>query len=210
MGRPRLKGARRATLKTVLNDPSTEWARIEVSNWYGGGKREVEVSTETAVWYHTGLPPVLIRWVLIRDPQGEFESQALLSTNLDHTPQQILSWFVRRWRMEVTFEEVRAHLGVETQRQWNSLAIVRTTPTFMALYSIVILTSGAMMKAETKVIRRAAWYAKRESTFSDAIALLRRRLWGESYFSTSDSQSEMIKIPRSLLERLTDVVCYAA
>jgi hypothetical protein len=210
MGRPRLKGARRETLKAVLNDSKTEWRKIEVSNWYGGGQREVELSTDTAVWYHTGLPPVDIRWVLIRDPQGEFEPQALLSTNLDHRPQQILSWFVRRWRMEVTFEEVRAHLGVETQRQWNDLAIVRTTPVLMALYSIVTLTSGALMKGETKVVRVAAWYAKRQPTFSDAIAMVRRRLWSDCYFSMSDSGSEMIKIPRSLLERLTEAVCYAA
>jgi hypothetical protein len=210
MGRPRLKGASRETLKAVLKDSKTEWTSIEVSNWYGGRQREVEVSTDTAVWYHTGLPPVEIRWVLTRDPQGEFEPQALLSTKLDHTPQQILSWFVRRWRMEVTFEEVRAHLGVETQRQWSDLAIARTTPVLMALYSIVTLTSGALIKAETKVIRRAAWYAKTQPTFSDAIALLRRRLWSHCYFSMSDSGSEMIKIPRSLLERLTDAVCYAA
>jgi hypothetical protein len=210
MGRPRMKGARRETLKAVLNDPKTEWKRIGVSNWYGGGERKVDISTDTAVWYHTGLPPVDIRWVLIRDPQGEFEPQALLSTKLDHTPQQILSWFVRRWTMEVTFEEVRAHLGVETQRQWSDLAIARTTPALMALYSIVTLTSGALMKAETNVIRTAAWYAKRQPTFSDAIALLRSLLWSQSYFSMSDSGSEIIKIPRSLLERLTDAVCYAA
>ena len=118
-----------------------------------------------------------IRWVLIRDPQDEFEPQALLSTELEHTPQEMLSWFVRRWTMEVTFEEVRAHLGVETQRQWNDLAIARTTPALMALYSIVTLTSEALMTAETQVIRTAAWYAKTEPTFSDAIAMLRRRLW---------------------------------
>jgi hypothetical protein len=210
MGRPRLKGARRATLKAMLNDSKTEWTRTAIDNWYGGGRREVEISTDTAIWYHTGLPPVDIRWVLIRDPQGEFEPQALLSTNLDHTPQQILSWFVRRWTMEVTFEEVRAHLGVETQRQWNDQAIGRTTPALMGLYSIVTLTSGALMKAETKVIRTAAWYAKTQPTFSDAIAWLRRLLWSHGYFSMLDSQSEMIKIPRSLLERLTDAVCYAA
>src|SRR6185295_10999901 len=107
MGWPRLKGARQATLREVLNDAQTQWTRVEVGNWYGGGRREVEVSTDTAVWYHTGLPPVAIRWVLIRDPQSEFEPQALLSTNPDHTAQEILSWFVRRWTMEVTFEEVR-------------------------------------------------------------------------------------------------------
>lgn len=210
MGRPRLKGARRATLKTVLNDAQTEWTRIEVDNWYGGGRREVEVSTDTAVWYHTGLPPVDIRWVLIRDPHSEFEPQALLSTNLEHTSQQMLSWFVRGWTMEVSFEEVRAHLGLEMQRQWNDQAIARTTPALMALYSIVTLTSGALMKTEAEVIRKAAWYAKTEPTFSDAIALLRRRLWSHDYFSMSDSRGEMIKVPRSLLERLTDAVCYAA
>jgi hypothetical protein len=127
MGRPRLKGARRATLKALLQDAKTEWRKIEVDNWYGSARCEVEVSTQTAVWYHTGLPPVSIRWVLIRDPQGEFEPQALLSTNLEHSAQQILTWFVRRWRMEVTFAEVRAHLGVETQRQWNDLAIKRVS-----------------------------------------------------------------------------------
>jgi hypothetical protein len=59
---------------------------------------------------------------------GEFEPQVLLSTNLGHTPLQILSWFVRRWRMEVTFEEARAHPGIEAQRQWSDPAIARTTP----------------------------------------------------------------------------------
>lgn len=166
--------------------------------------------TDTAIWYHTGLPPVAIRWLLIRDPEGKFAPQALLSTNTNHTPQQILSWFVRRWTMEVTFEEARAHLGVETQRQWNSLAIGRTTPALFGLYSIVTLTAQALLEQETKVVRSAAWYAKTQPTFSDAIALVRRTLWSHSYFSTSAQNTDMIKIPRSLFERLTDAVCYAA
>ena len=110
-----------------------------MNNWYGGGAREVEVCTDTAVWYHTGLPPVPIRWVLIRDPQGEFDPQALVTTHLAHTPGQRLEWFVRRWTMEVTFEEARAHLGLETQRQWNDWAIGRTTPALFGLYSLVTL-----------------------------------------------------------------------
>jgi hypothetical protein len=209
-GRPRLKGARRPTLKKVLADRRRKWTKIEVSNWYGGGRREVEVSTDTAIWYHAGLPAVEIRWVLIRDPLGKFDPQALLSTNTNHTPQQILTWFVRRWTMEVTFEEARAHLGVETQRQWNSLAIGRTTPVLMGLYSIVTLTTGTLMKSEKKVIRTAAWYVKTEPTFSDAIALIRRQLWSHCHFSTSGQPGDVIKIPRSLFERLTDAVCYAA
>jgi hypothetical protein len=153
---------------------------------------------------------VEIRWVLIRDPLGKFDPQALLSTNTHHTPEQILTWFVRRWTMEVTFEEARAHLGVETQRQWNDLAIGRTTPVLMGLYSIVTLTTGTLIKSEKKVIRTAAWYVKTQPTFSDAIALIRRQLWSPCHFSTSGQPGDVIKIPGSLFERLTDAVCYAA
>lgn len=127
-GRPRKKGARRPTLPHVLTDPQTPWTRLTVNNWYGGGARDIEVYTDPAVWYHTGLPPVALRWVLIRDPQGDFAPQALLSTHLAPAPAQSLAWFVRRWTMEVTMEESRAHLGLETQRQWNDLAISRTPP----------------------------------------------------------------------------------
>ena len=112
--------------------------------------------------------------------------------------------------MEVTFEEARAHLGVETQRQWNDLAIGRTTPALFGLYSIVTLTAQALMERETKLVRSAAWYSKTRPTFSDAIALVRRTLWSHCYFSTSVQKADVIKISRSLFERLTDAVCYAA
>ena len=81
------------------------------------------------------MPVVPIRWVLIRDPHKKFAAQALLCTELTATPQQIVEWFVLRWQVEVTFEEARAHLGVETQRHWSDLAIVRTTPAVLGLYS---------------------------------------------------------------------------
>lgn len=209
-GRPRKKGARQPTLQHVLADPQTRWAPITVKGWYGGGAREVEVCTETAVWYHSGLPPVAIRWVLIRDPQHVFEPQALLTTGLTHTPHQIVEWFVRRWRMEVTFEETRAHLGVETQRQWNDWAIGRTTPALFGLYSLVTLMAHDLFQSHGHVFRTAAWYVKRRPTFSDALAVIRRELWSTCHFSMSAFTEEMVKIPRSVFERLTDTVCYAA
>jgi hypothetical protein len=209
-GRPRLKGARRPTLHQRLEDSHTKWTRLRLTNWYGEQEREVEVCTDTAVWYHTGLAPVDLRWVLIRDPQGEFDPQALLSTQLAHTPRQMLEWFVRRWTMEVTFEEARVHLGIETQRQWNEGAIARTTPALFGLYAFVTLMAGALLASEAKAVRTAAWYAKAHPTFSDAIAMVRRDLWSHCHFSTSDSKPEVVKIPRSLFERLTDAVCYAA
>ena len=127
-GAPASRETLRPTLEAVLADEQTQWTKLTVDDWYGEGPREVEVTTDTAVWYHAGKPPVAIRWVLIRDPQERFTPQALLSTNLEYTCAQMLAWFVRRWTMEVTFEEARAHLGMETQRQWHERAIARTTP----------------------------------------------------------------------------------
>jgi len=156
-GRPRRKGKRRPTLEAVLADEQTQWSKLTVDDWYGEGPREVDVATDTAVWYHAGKPPVAIRWVLIRDPQARFKPQALLSTNLEHTCEQMLTWFVRRWTMEVTWEEARAHLGMETQRQWNDRAIARTTPALVSLYSIMTLTAHLLTEKGATWVRSAAW-----------------------------------------------------
>lgn len=209
-GRPRLKGKRLRTLAALLLDESTEWTKVKVENWYGKGEREIEICSDTAVWYHGGKLPVEIRWVMIRDPKGEFQPQALLSTNIAHQPGEILAWFLRRWQMEVTFEEGRAHLGIETQRQWNDLAIGRSTPCLLGLFSVVTLVAEGLQKEGKQWQRTAAWYSKKQPTFSDAIALVRCCLWNNCHFSISNSEVEVIKIPRALFERLTDALCYAA
>jgi len=209
-GRPRLKGKRRPTLEAVLADEKTQWTKLTIDNWYGEGPREVEVATDTAVWYHSGKPPVAIRWTLIRDPQERFKPQALLSTNLDHTPEQMLTWFVRRWTIEVTWEEARAHLGMETQRQWNDRAIARATPALLSLYSIITLTAQLLIEKGATCVRSTAWYSKPHPTFADAIAWVRQLLWEPLHFSTSPQETDMIQIPRALLERFTEALCYAA
>jgi len=163
-----------------------------------------------ANWYHTGLPPVPIRWVLIRDPQGKFATQALLCTDLEATPLQILSWFVLRWQMEVTFQAARAHLGVETQRQWSPRAIARTTPALLGLFSVVTLLAHKQMTTGTVPLQQAAWYAKTMPTFSDALALVRRRLWTQMAFPTSTRDADREKIPRALLDHMATLLCYAA
>jgi hypothetical protein len=210
LGRPRLKGARRPSPAQRLKDRRTKWEKLEVEGWYGGGQRQVEVYSETCLWGTTGKPYVPIRWVLVRDALGAFAPCAFLSTALTHEPRQILTWFVRRWRMEVTFEEARAQLGVETQRQWSDLAIARSTPVLFGLFSLVTLLANALIKDQTEVVRTAAWYAKEQPTFSDALAVVRRCLWSSCHFQTSQLGNDVVKIPRSLFERLTDAVCYAA
>jgi hypothetical protein len=209
-GRPRLKGQRRPTLEAVWADEKTQWSALTMDDWYGEGPRKVDTTTDTAGWYHSGKPPVVIRWVLIRDPQERFKPQALLSTHLEHTAEQMLTWFVHRWTIEVTCEEARAHLGMDTQRQWHDRAIARTPPALLSLDAIITLTAHLLSEKGATCVRSTAWYEKTSPTFSDALALVRRQLWEHIHFSTSPQETEMIQIPRALLERFTDALCYAA
>jgi hypothetical protein len=210
MGRPRLVGKRLLSLATRAADPATPWTTLTMPRWYGQRERAIEVCSDTAVWYHPGLPPVPIRWVLIRDPQGKFPTQALLCTDLATAPEQIISWFVLRWQLEVTYHEVRAHLGVETQRQWSDRAIARTTPALLGLFSLITLLAHHLQPAEASPVRQAAWYAKTTPTFLDAIALVRRHLWAHLTFRTSVDDGDMVEVPRSLVERWSELLCYAA
>jgi DDE superfamily endonuclease len=209
-GRPRLKGKRLPTLAHVLANPTTGWQTVTVRGWYGQMERSVELVTDTAVWYHSGMPPLLIRWVLVRDPQGEFEPQALLCTDPTVDSIQILEWFVLRWRVEVTWQETRALLGMETQRQWNPLAIARTTPALLGLFSIVTLMAGQCVQEHALPVRQAVWYRKPLPTFADAIAVVRQHLWTHTHFYMSPAKADMVEIPCSLLHRLTETLCYAA
>jgi hypothetical protein len=209
-GRPRIKGERLSNLSVVADDPNTVWKPTTIANWYGEREREVEIASETAVWYSTGLFAVPLRWVLVRDPQAEFKTQALLCTDLEADPQKIVCWFVMRWQLEVTFQEVRRHLGFETQRQWSEMAIRRTTPALLGLFSVVTLFAHGRMTQVAGAFRQVAWYHKSHPTFADALAQVRKELWAHEAFYGSPQQTETIKIPRVFFERLTDAVCYAA
>jgi hypothetical protein len=209
-GRPRRKGKRLRKLEARLPRADTPWQRVTVPDWYGDGERAVEVISGTAIWFHTGRPAVPIRWVLIRDPAAKFEPQALLCTDLDLEPGQILTWFVQRWRLEVTFAEARRHLGVETQRQWSDPAIARTTPALFGLFSLVTVWANDLSIQTAGAPHQASWYAKSRFTFSDAIAAVRYHLWQAESFATSPAGRDVIKVPRALFERLTDTLCYAA
>jgi DDE superfamily endonuclease len=211
-GRPRIKGERLPNLSAVAEDRKTVWEPTEIANWYGSEERTVEIASQTAVWYSTGLPAVPIRWVLIRDPEGGFEPQALLCTDLDADPEQVVRWYVMRWQLEVTFQETRRHLGFETQRQWTELAIRRTTPALLGLFSVVTLFAHRRMVRAAGAFRRAAWYHKAHPTFADALALVRKGLWAqeEQTFCGSPAQTDTVKVPRAFVERLTEAICYAA
>jgi hypothetical protein len=209
VGRPRVIGKRQANLAERLANPKTRWRRLRVTGWYGRGERLVEIVTGTALWHHPGrLVP--IRYVLVRDAEGELRPQAFLCTDLHADPLDILRWFVRRWSTEVTFAEVRRHLGVETQRQWSDASIARTTPALLGLFSLTALWAQHLQGETVPPPRSATWYSKPLPTFSDALALVRRELWANHDFRISAAAAEIVKIPQATLNALIGAACYAA
>jgi hypothetical protein len=208
LGRPRVAGERLPNLDVVLADPKTAWSR-DVVRWYDGADRALEIASGTAAWYHNGFEPLPIRWVLVRDPAGRLEPRAYFSTRPEDEAATIPAEVVKRWPIEVTFEETRAHLGVETQRRWSDLAIERETPCILGMYSVVALLGDALHKASPIAIRAAAWYPKAEATFSDVLAAVRRECWGFLDIRTSPGDPSRAEIPRSQLDRLLNAVCYS-
>jgi hypothetical protein len=204
------KGPRLPTPSAILQDPDTAWQTLETP-WYGGETKAFDMVSDTALWHRDGEPPVPIRWVLLRDPTGELKPVVLGCTDQSATPLQIVTWYVGRWNIEVTFEESRCHLGVETQRQWTRRAIERTTPCLFGLFSLAILMAHALHGADVPP-RQSAWYTKSEATFADALAAVRRHLWASRLTNrpTAESGPEEANSSASLLASLVEVACYAA
>jgi DDE superfamily endonuclease len=206
IGRPRVVGQRLPSLEQVLQDPQTVWQKLTL-DWYGERARTLEICMGTALWYRYGSDPLPIRWVLTRDPSGKRPPKAIFSTDPTQTAEQIVSDFMKRWSLEVTFEEGRAHLGLETQRQWADLAIERSTPLLFGLYSLVTLFGRALHPDGHIPVAQAAWYRKQTATFCDVLAVVRRHLWGLETFPTSPTDPGVVLMPRSTLERLFWAVC---
>jgi hypothetical protein len=204
-----LKGKRQRRLQDWAERAETPWEDVEVV-WYGGQRKKLWVFSHTALWYTRGVPPVDIRAVLVCDPEGKLRMEAFFCTDLQATPTQILEWVVMRWSVEVTFEEARAHLGLETQRQWSDQAIARTTPVLLALFSLVTVLALQLSQGGEIPVPVTAWYHKAEPTFSDCLALVRWHLWRARYLVHSTPEAECMQFPRGTLDLLIHSVLLAA
>ena len=187
----------------------TPWETVDVT-WYGGQRKKLWVFSRTALWYTPRLPPVALRYVLVADPEGKLRMEAFFCTDLEATPVEILQWVVMRWSVEVTFEESRAHLGLETQRQWSDQAIARTTPVLLALFSLVTVLALKLSPGGQIPVPVTAWYHKAELTFADCLALVQRHLWRARYLVNSTPEAECMQFPREILDLLIHGVTLAA
>lgn len=177
-GRRPSKGPRLPSLHARVADPATPWRRAvqpSRASFRSGGW--IDYAHGTALWAKGGKPTVPILWVLVRYPDGRREPEAFLCTDTGAEPREVLDWYDRRWAVETTYEEARAHLGVETQRRWSDRALLRSTPMLFGLYSVVALYAHEHAARLAVSPRRAAWYPKPAPTFADALARVRHHLW---------------------------------
>jgi hypothetical protein len=203
------KGARQRSLKQWVARRDTAWEENEIT-WYGGQKKNLLLFSRTALWYTPGEAPVAIRYVITRDPEGKLRDEVFASTKLDATPAQIIEWVVMRWSVETTFEEAREHLGLETQRQWSDLAIARTTPCLLGLFSLVVLLTQRLQPDGQVPVLTAAWYQKPEATFSDCLILVRKHLWRSLNYVNSAPRAESVSFPTPAWEHWLSCLAGAA
>lgn len=203
------KGPRQRSPQEWARRADTKWEEQEI-DWYGGEKKKLLIFTRTAWWYRPGYPPVAIRYLITRDPEGKLRDEVFACTDTEATPAQIIHWFVMRWGLEVTFEEARAHLGMETQRQWSELAIARTTPCLLGLFSLVTIFAGRLREDGKIPVLSAAWYEKPEATFSDCLALTRKHLWESAIHVKPARKADFVSLPAEDWEHLLSCLSAAA
>lgn len=190
-GRRKLVGQRLPTFQHMLKDTSLVWEPVKVW-WYGGNLKEIQILSGACLWYGYGIRPVPIKWVLTRD--GDQEA-LIFSTDINQPLNELIEAFVDRWSIEVTFEEARRHLGMETQRQWADKAVDRITPCILASYSIINLIAIEFLKSQNEKIpvQTSSWYKKTHVTFSDVLAYVRTKILRDNYFLHFDKNPELWK-----------------
>ena len=186
----------------------TSWSLLETRGASHLNGKTLEITSDIALWYRPGTPVLPARWVLVRDPDGKREPQAFFSTDITLEPADIIALYVRRWQIEVTFAETRAHLGIETQRQWTDNAIARTTPALLGFYSLISLWACDLLNS-TSTPYAAAWYRKTSLPFSDAIGAIRLQVSVGDINSHSPSHRKSQYIPTTRIVRMAQALCFA-
>jgi DDE superfamily endonuclease/Archaeal putative transposase ISC1217 len=205
-GRPRVKGAKLPTPQEVVATAPRTYLNVA---WYGGGRRDVAVLTQTGHWYKAGEGLVPVRWVYVQDRTGTHRDEYFYSTDLTLTAPEIIEEYTGRWNIETTFEDSRAYLGLESTRGWCERTVGRAEPCLLGLYSVVALLYELLPPAEQEqgVVE---WEGKATVTFSDAITAVRRWLWTRWVFPRAGHADTFAKLPEAFRQSLLYALAPAA
>ena len=173
-GRPRVKGASLPSPKDVVAKKK-KGKKMRV-RWYGGGWRNVEVITGVGHWFKSGKGLVPILWVYVRDLDGTHRDEYFFSTDTMMSAEKVIEMYGGRWNIETTFQEMHAHLGLETTHGWHRNTVLRMAPCLFLLYTIIV-TFYDTMPHSSPHLRTRSWVGKEFITFSDMILKVRYHLW---------------------------------
>lgn len=203
-GRKRLKGDKAPSLHELIKNDNLVWQEQEI-DWYKDTRKKVRLSTGTNLWYTTRYKPLSIRWVVVQDIESG-KCQAFFSTDVTLSAAIIVEYFVLRWNIETTFEEVRSHLGVETQRQWSDTAIHRTTPMLMGLFSLTCIIAYKLTKGTLLPAISTAWYKKSDqATFSDVITYVKQAISRKKQLNACIINDDFVQIPRKDFDEIINL-----
>jgi hypothetical protein len=202
-GRKRLKGKRLPSPQALANKKNAPWIKTTVI-WYGGVSKKILYMYNQALLYQPGKGTVKIAWVLVRDPKGKLRDESFYTTDLVMTAQELIRHFVERWTIEVTFEESKRFLAVESTRNRKKESVLRSFPLLMGLFSLISLWYFDRSKKRPKVSTAQPWYHKEQPTFADAINAIRKDIWDLNLFSMLPKNNNIKKIPRAFMAFLSD------
>lgn len=178
-GRRRVKGEKLPNPAREASRDDAPWENVEVA-WYGGTRKVLTLISGTGLWYRCGTKATWTRWVYVRYPEDKRRDEVLYTTDSNLKPHEIVEMYVTRWSLEITFEETRRHLGLETLRNRTLTAVQRSVPMLLALYSFIMVWFAVNKKEMTTRIGAAPWYKKKALTFSDILDAAREDILKEA------------------------------
>jgi hypothetical protein len=203
-GRPRKRGPRLPSPPGLAAAARPEgWKKVTLN--LRGKSAERLVLSRRVLWYGL-LPEHLVLLVIVRDPAGAQPDDFFFTTNLDRTPEWVAEHYAGRWSIEDTFRNVKQFLGGQQPQSWKHQGPERAAGLSLWIYSATWLwyltTQGAAV-----TWKRRPWYPKKATpSFADALACLRRTLWHQRIFATSDEP----RLTPETAETIIDALARAA
>lgn len=193
-GRPRIIGERLPNPHQMASREDAEWVRTSLQ-YYGGEMREFMLLTAEGLWYRCSQGATWVRWVIVRDPEGKRHDEIFFTTDKSLSSAEIVECYVRRWSIEVTFEEARRHLGIETLRNRTGNAINRSVPMLLALYSLIVVWYSKHRDGVARCSNSAPWYRKTAPTFSDMLKAAKQDILNDPFIKQATLKSTEFLVP---------------
>jgi hypothetical protein len=123
-GRKPKKGERLPAPKEMLGRPE-EFVAWQQTFALPSGEKELRVQALRGLLWYTGCKEERVAVVLLRDPSGSWRDEALLSTDVTLSVEEVVAGYCRRWSIEVAFHDAKQYLGMQDPQVWCEASVLR-------------------------------------------------------------------------------------